>query len=66
MTTTLTITQRLQEGDTAMERSVTLTTPNGLDLDPGCNLVATGNQLLSILHAATWTTTDKPTLSTPQ
>ncbi len=51
--TTLTITQRIQEGDSVLERSVSIRTLNEV-ADSG--IETAGHRLVGILHATTWGT----------
>ena len=57
--TTLTLTQRLQEGDSALERTVTIETD-----DAALDLEQASLQLVATLHKATWSTPDNPILPT--
>lgn len=58
--TTLTLTQRIEEGDTAMERSATIQTDA-----PSFNLITVGDKLIGLLHNATWSTPEQQPQSAP-
>lgn len=58
--TTLTITQRIQEGDSVLERTASLETDS-----PSFSVPVAGEKLIHMLHNAMWTSPEQPSLPSP-